>query len=241
MPQAAPWVGVGLQALGMLTSGNARQGASRQQLKTDTLIPSDIKGLRTTLADLFDGDFLNGMDDTIANAVRDSYGFFMDPALQQGMMDGTQATAMAGAIGDARRPVFENNLTNDINTIMSRFGGKNLRIGGSSDLNRAAMTQVANANNAFEADILGLVPQLQNSLNSTLAAYGSLVGQAGAYEQANRFTPIQLATNFATSYPGNPGYNPLLGSSGAASGLNALGQGLSLIPMMSSFLGDSDD
>ena len=200
-------------------------------------IPQDQQNVRDTLSGLFDDeDFLLGRDDELSQAVRSNQLDFLDPALREGVMSGGSALGLANSIGDAQRPVFENNLTNTFNSIMSRFGSGGLRIGASSDLNRQITTQAGNAENQFQADLLRLVPQLQANQISGFGAFSGNANQVAAQRAQQEQSRLGMATGFGTAFPGQQGFNPLLGSPGAASSFLTNGaQALALLPQFNSF------
>lgn len=198
-------------------------------------IPQDQQNVRDTLSGIFtDEDFLLGADDELSQAVRSNQLDFLDPALREGVLSGGSALGLANEIGDAQRPVFENNLQNTFNSIMSRFGSGGLRIGASSDLNRQIATQAGNSEAQFQASLLGLVPQLQANQISGFGAFSGNANQVAAQRAQQEQARLGLATGFGTAFPGQQGFNPLLGApGGTAAAFTGGAQALALLPQLS--------
>lgn len=223
-------IGAGVTAVGGIIAADKRSKASRQGPNVDSFIPTDIKDLRNTLAGIFDEDFLLGLDDELAQAVRSNQLDLLDPALREGILSGESALGALNTIGDAQRPVFQENLTNSLNALMSRFGVQGLRVGASSDLNRQATTQTARAEERFTADLLRLLPQIQSNQIAGFGAFSGNVNQIDALIRQQEAERLRTATGFATSFP-NTEFNPLLGAPGGLStAFTSAGQILSLVP-----------
>lgn len=235
MANAAPWIGMGVSALGSVAS--ARAANKQRPVHPDQMIPSDIKMLRSRLASLFqDDDLFGGMDDPITGAARSATLDLISPEYRDQYLSGAGAFDAIAGIRDARMPAFQDSLRDMFALAGSQIGAQGHRV--SSNRERMMFDTGARAVRGFESDLAGLFPGIMSAQLGGIGTIGSLAGQLATQRLAEQVEPLRLATQFATSYPGGGNFNPAGGNSVFGTGLGAAGQGAMLLGLMSQFKDD---
>jgi hypothetical protein len=221
-------IGGGLSALGNFFSSKA---ANEQQ--PGLFVPEDLKELRGFLSDAFTNPDIVGGSNVLSQMVQSNFAELMSPEFRESIL--RDPFDSAERVSEERRPAFLDNLNNTFQNITSQFGAGGLRPGSSSDLNLSLARAGGEAERGFESDISQLIPGFEQNQLSALGLLASIPGQAAPFALQQQFHPLDLAVQYATSFPGGQ-FNPAGGNSPYGGLASDIGGSIATIPVLQSVL-----